>query len=63
MKRLILAGCAVIALSACQRETDADPNLEASAAEDAASAASASGSGSATDSALSARSVRGRIRG
>ena len=39
MKRLILAGCAIIALSACQRETDADPNVEASAAEYAASRA------------------------
>ena len=46
MKRLILAGCAVIALSACQREADADPNVETEAAEDAASEASATASAS-----------------
>ena len=46
MKRLILAGCAVIALSACQREADADPNVETKTAEDAASEASATVSGS-----------------
>lgn len=46
MKRLILAGCAAIALSACQRETDADPNVQAESAGDAASEASATASGS-----------------